>query len=32
MKTNSEYTLITGASLGPGREFTIACAKRKMLE
>jgi short-subunit dehydrogenase len=27
MKTNSEYTLITGASLGLGREFAIACAK-----
>ncbi len=30
MKTNPEYTLITGASLGLGREFAIACAKRNM--
>jgi short-subunit dehydrogenase len=30
MKTNTEYTLITGASLGLGREFAIACAKRNM--
>ena len=25
-----EYTLITGASMGLGKEFAIACAKRKM--
>lgn len=30
MKTNPEYTLITGASLGLGRELAIACAKRNM--
>jgi short-subunit dehydrogenase len=30
MKTDRNYTLITGASLGLGREFTIACAKRGM--
>jgi uncharacterized protein len=30
MNTNPEYTLITGASLGLGREFAIACAKRNM--
>jgi short-subunit dehydrogenase len=30
MKTNPVYTLITGASLGLGRELAIACAKRNM--
>jgi short-subunit dehydrogenase len=30
MKTNPEFTLITGASLGLGRDFAIACAKRNM--
>jgi len=30
MKTDLNYTLITGASLGLGREFAIACAKRGM--
>jgi short-subunit dehydrogenase len=30
MQTNPEYTLITGASLGLGRDFAIACAKRNM--